>query len=288
MTQTTQDGQGTAPMAEEATMTRTPQDGQGSINIAEEVAGKHTPPDGLGSILIAEYENMHSRVFQQMASFESANVKTLMLYGVLLTFAISYYGATEAYLQSFVDIIFFLVYPVLLAGVAALTVANMGKIMILGDYLMIIENKINKAYAGEAELCGFSKENFEFVMGWEYWRLKFGNNKKGNAYTEATLGVIIIVLEIVVTVICAITRMKYLQDNLSYNQMHNPAVPLPDHVGRAWLLLGISICILLPVLAWGANKYISRSKQAKDRAEDFYNPQHREYSDRPDVKGVIH
>ena len=236
----------------------------------------HTPPDGLGSILIAEYENMHSRVFQQMASFESANVKTLMLYGVLLTFAISYYSSTEYYLQSFVDIIFFLVYPVLLAGVAALTVANMGKIMILGDYLMIIENKINKAYAREAELCGFNKENFEFVMGWEYWRLKFGNNKKGNAYTEATLGVIIIVLEIVVTVICAFTRMKYLQENMQ------------EHVGRAWLLLGISVGILLPVLAWGANKYLSRSKQAKLRAEHFYNPQHRDYSDRPDVKGVIH
>lgn len=276
MTYTTQDGQGPAPMAEEVTMTHTTQDGHSSINIAEEAAGKHTPPDAMGSILIAEYENMHSRVFQQMASFESANVKTLMLYGVLLTFAISYYSSTESYLQSFVDIIFFLVYPVLLAGVAALTVANMGKIMILGDYLMIIENKINKAYAREAELCGFNKENFEFVMGWEYWRLKFGNNKKGNAYTEATLGVIIIVLEIVVTVICAFTRMKYLQENMQ------------EHVGRAWLLLGISVGILLPVLAWGANKYLSRSKQAKLRAEHFYNPQHRDYSDRPDVKGVIH
>lgn len=98
----------------------------------------HTPPDGLGSILIAEYENMHSRVFQQMASFESSNVKILMLYGVLLYFGVSNYTDPAPYLQTFVDIIFFVLYPVLLAGVAALTVANMGKIMILGDYLMII------------------------------------------------------------------------------------------------------------------------------------------------------
>ena len=234
----------------------------------------HTPPDGLGSVLIAEYENMHSRVFQQMASFESANVKVLMLYGVLMWFAVSSYSAPEPYLQTFVDIIFFVLYPVLLAAVVALAVANMGKIMILGDYLMIIENKINKAYAGEAELCGFRRDRFEFVLGWEYWRLKYGNNKKGNGYTEATLGMAIIIIELAATVICAAVRMRYLRDSL------------PERVGLAWLMLGISITFLLVILVWGANKYLSHRKQALARAEQFYNPQQRQYSDLPDVEGI--
>jgi len=231
----------------------------------------HTPPDGLASILIAEYENMHSRVFQQMASFESSNVKILMLYGVLLWFSLSYYTDEAPYLQTFVDIIFFVLYPVLLAGVAALTVANMGKIMILGDYLMIIENKVNKAYADEALLCGYRKDRFEFVMGWEYWRLKCGNNKKGNAYTEATLGMAIIVLEIAATIVCASVRMKYLHNSF------------PEHVTRAWLMLGVSLLLLALVCTWGARKYLSRRKAAGHRAELYYNPYGLVYSDLPDA-----
>ena len=251
-------------------MTQTPADVPGSVLLAEEANTIHTPPDGLASILIAEYENMHSRVFQQMASFESSNVKILMLYGVLLYFGVSNYTDPAPYLQTFVDIIFFVLYPVLLAGVAALTVANMGKIMILGDYLMIIENKINKAYADEALLCGFRKDHFEYVMGWEYWRLKYGNNKKGNAYTEATLGMAIIILEVAATVICAVIRMKYLRGSV------------PEHVGRAWLMLGVAIVMLIGVLLWGANKYLSHRKEALARAEHFYNPLQRKFTDLPD------
>ncbi|MBR5429237.1 MAG: hypothetical protein IK116_01785 [Firmicutes bacterium] len=230
----------------------------------------HTPPDGLGSILIAEYENMHSRVFQQMASFESSNVKIFMLYGVLLWFSLSYYDDPTPYLETFVDIIYFVLYPVLLAGVVALTVANMGKIMILGDYLMIIENKINKAYAAEALACGFRQDHFEFVMGWEYWRLKFGNNKKGNAYTEATLGMAIIVLEVAATIVCAVIRMKYLRQ---YQ---------PERVGRAWLMLGVALALLALVCLWGARQYGSRRKQAAARADRFYNPHNILYTDLPD------
>ena len=231
----------------------------------------HTPPDGLSSILIAEYENMHSRVFQQMASFESSNVKILMLYGVLLYFSLSYYDDPTPYLQTFVDIIFFVLYPVLLAAVAALTVANMGKIMILGDYLMIIENKVNKAYADEALACGFRKDRFEYVMGWEYWRLKCGNNKKGNAYTEATLGMAIIILEVAVTVICCCIRMRFLHQNQ------------PDHVVRAWLMLCIALAMLIGVIVWGVRKYVPARKAAAARAELFYNPRKMNYSDLPDV-----
>ena len=231
----------------------------------------HTPPDGLGSVLIAEYENMHSRVFQQMASFESSNVKILMLYGVLMWFAFSYYDSPTPYMQTYVDIIFFALYPVLLAGVAALTVANMGKIMILGDYLMIIENKINKAYADEAALSGFRKDRFEFVMGWEYWRLKYGNNKKGNAYTEATLGMAIIILEIAATIVCAVIRMNYLHNNQ------------PENVGRAWLMLSAALLMLAGVCLWGVKKYTSHRKEALARAERFYNPRQRSFTDLPDL-----
>lgn len=111
-------------------------------------------------------------------------------------------------------------------------------------------------------------------MGWEYWRLKFGNNKKGNAYTEATLGMAIIILEVAATVICAVIRMKYLRSSL------------PEHVGRAWLMLGVAILMLLGVLAWGANKYLSHRKEALARAEHFYNPKRPPFTDLPDVEPV--
>ncbi len=227
--------------------------------------------DGLAALLIAEYENMHNRVFQQMASYESANVKMLMLYGVLLWFSISYYDKVDiSYLQLFVDMIFFVLFPVLLGCAVALTVANMGKIMILGDYLMIIENKINKAFSAEAERFGFHQEHFEYVLGWEYWRLKCGNNKKGNGFTEATLSVAIILLEVLVTVFCAGIRMHYLRESL------------PANCPRAWLMLGVSLLFLAVICVWGLRQYLKRHGKATERAELFYNPEGKPFSDLPE------
>ena len=80
----------------------------------------------------------------------------------------------------------------------------------------------------------------------------------------------IIILEIAATIVCVITRMKYLQGSL------------PEHVSRAWLMLGVAIVLLIGVLAWGANKYLTHRKEALARAEHFYNPLKRKFTDLPD------
>ena len=158
-------------------------------------------------VLIAEYQNVHERVFRQISQYEENNVKTLMLVGVLLFFGITNYDTGNSYISLFVDGVFFGALPVIAICSALLGVADLVKVMILGDYLKIIENKINDSLSDEVDFFNFPRNR---ILDWEYWRLNFGYAKNTSAIAEISFSFIVVVLIVLVSVFTAIVRLLYI------------------------------------------------------------------------------
>lgn len=213
----------------------------------------------IAGILTTEYENMHARVFHQVDSYNSNNVKILMLVGVLLYFGITFFYKTEPQYALFVDLVFILVLPFFASCAIALAAANLCKIMILGDYLMVIETKVNKVFKEEAEKYGF-EGNQEYVLGWEYWRVKYGNAQKGNAFAEVSFTFIIIFVDIVVSILCAIIRLDYIRTTIGN----------PDIFIRGVCFIASAAVVFLLVCGWSAYQILCRRKNADRKVDNIY------------------
>lgn len=163
--------------------------------------------------LLVEYQNIHERVFRQIEQYEQTNVQTLMLVGVLLAFAITNFSETnDVNISLFVNFAIIIALPVISLCTIILSVTHLIKIMILGDYLMIIENKVNTVLKKRAEKLGFG----ERVLAWEWWRIRDGYAKKGlnGVFSIISFDLIIIILIVAVTIVSVIIREKFIIKNI--------------------------------------------------------------------------
>ena len=103
------------------------------------------------------------------------------------------------------------------------------KMIILGDYLMIIENKVNTVLKAETKKYGFGGR----VLAWEWWRIKEGYARKGTGvFSVISFSVIILVLISFVSLLCAFFRWKFIRTTNS----------------RIWLILLITVGVLWVVI----------------------------------------
>lgn len=214
--------------------------------------------------LLAEYQNIHARVSKQISQYDDTNVKMLMLVGVLMWFGISmWFGKDQfgeesnLYLSHFIDIIFFLALPAIAVSAIILSIADLVKVMILGDYLKVIEDKINAVLKDQAVALGFSRGR---VMDWEYWRLKHGHVKGKESLSEISFSFIIVTLIVLTAIFSAIIRLHFLRENAVYDGEHRLCL----------ILMIVFLVIFIAVLAISVVIYASRRKKtAENVKQDF-------------------
>ena len=192
--------------------------------------------------LLAEYQSVHARVTRQISQYDDTNVKMLMLVGVLLWFGISQFSKTDnPYIPQFVDMIFFVALPIIAVSSIILSIADLVKVMILGDYLKIIEDKINRVLMDQASVYEFPRNR---VMDWEYWRLKYGHVKGPGALSEISFSFIIVSLIVLTAFFSAIVRLRFLKDNeLFQGEYRTSLVLLIVFLVAFFAILGISVWI---------------------------------------------
>ena len=108
--------------------------------------------------LMVEYQNIHQRVLNQLELYETTNIRILALIGVLFCYGLTYFQETEnAYFHMIANLVFIVVIPFVTIASVAFAAANLVKIMIWGDFLKTIENKVNTVLKPEARFFGFDR-----------------------------------------------------------------------------------------------------------------------------------
>ena len=187
--------------------------------------------------LLTEYKNIHQRVFNQVAQYEQTNVKILMLVGVLVFFGLSNYSSKDSTITLYVDCTFIIALPLIAISMVLLSLADLVKVMILGDYLKIIENKVNTVLGEEAKTFQIEKQK---VLNWEWWRIEHGHVRKGlGASSEISFSLIIVILVIILSVFSSIIRLKYIR-----NTMYDSN---PGYYCMFFLLYGILVLVFVGV-----------------------------------------
>ena len=160
--------------------------------------------------LLTEYKNIHQRVMNQIESYESTNVRVLMLVGVLLYFGITNFNHTgDSYIFILVNLVFIAAIPFVALGSVAFAAANVVKIMIWGDFLKRIENKVNKVLRREGQYYGFEKGH---IMDWEYWRVEYGYAGSSNFLSAVTFDAFLVLATILCTIASVLLRLSYIKD----------------------------------------------------------------------------
>lgn len=209
--------------------------------------------------LLAEYNIVHERVLRQVTLYEETNVKILMLIGVLIFFGITNFRTKDYYIGIFVNTAFLVALPFIAICSVLLSLADLVKVMVLGDYLKIIEDKINKVLIHEATELKFCRGR---VMDWEYWRIKHGHAKGFGALSEISFSLIIVLLSIFVACFCVSIRMQYIQTVL--NDMH--VYQLYYNV-----LVGFGIAMLAALLIFVIGFFSRRAKTNRNVVEKEHN-----------------
>ncbi len=142
-------------------------------------------------VLLEEYRQVHERVSHQITLYESTNIKIFMLIGVLLYFSITEYYSYSAQISFFVDFVCFAALPIISIGSVLLSLADLVKVMILGDYLVVIESKINTVLKNQIKKYNFVRNR---ALDWEYWRIRYGHVNKYGLLSEISFSFIIVFL----------------------------------------------------------------------------------------------
>ncbi len=235
--------------------------------ISNEVNNRDQDPlrETVVNVLMAEYTNIHTRVFREMDIYESTTVKIFMLMGVLFYFGIINFTHLEkkiidSCVTFIVNLIFIGLIPFITIASVAVTAAHTVKIMIMGDYLKLIENKVNKVLASEAEIFEFPKKH---VLGWEYWRVEYGNANKSNIWSEITLSGFLIIAFNIAMLLSLYIRLQYLE-------IHHAG----ENLG--WWLLSVILFLFLIAVWFYFLRKVSKWRQKnikyanKDGVEYFH------------------
>jgi len=187
-----------------------------------------------------------------------------MLVGVLLFFGITNYSSEDSYISLFVNLTFIVALPVISLCAILLGVTHLIKVMILGDFLKIVENKVNKVLEDQSVKYGFGGR----VLSWEWWRVKDGYAKKGlkGVFSVISFDIIIIILIITITIISFFIRQNYI---LSINYIYS----IKNHIWfnlfvqfPKYFLFVSAICIIIAIIVYSFRrcKTINRSNNDKE------------------------
>ena len=223
-------------------------------------AGDAGLPSDLGrqivvNALLKEYENIHHRVLDQIQLYEATNIRILTLLGVLFFFGLTNFGELDAgYIFFVVNIVFIVLVPLLSIASLLFAAANLVKIMIWGDFLKRVENKVNAVLASEARFFGFDRGQ---VMSWEYWRVTCGYAGKSNLFSIVTFSVFLVVVFVLSSVVSVLLRLHFVQG------MAIVWYPF-------WLNVAIGVSVVFVATAWYSwTRYSAqRAKSVKGACDD--------------------
>lgn len=190
--------------------------------------------------LLTEYENIHQRVMNQIESYETTNVRLLTLVGVLLYFGVTNFSHTgDSYIFILVNMVFIVAIPFVALSSVAFTAANIVKIMIWGDFLKRIENKVNKVLRREAKYYGFERGH---IMDWEYWRVVHGYAGGSNFLSAVTFDAFLVLATILCTIASVLLRLTFIRNSVP------ESYPLYQSVSVLMLLVFLAGCCVSLVL----------------------------------------
>jgi len=112
-------------------------------------------------------------------------------------------------MTNIVDIVLFIALPIIAICSILLGISNLVKVMILGDYLKIIENKINLCLSTQACRFKFPRNR---VLDWEYWRFNHGYAHGIAIISEISFSFIIVTLIVLTCIATAVIRLKYIYE----------------------------------------------------------------------------
>ncbi len=159
--------------------------------------------------LLTEYENIHRRVLDQVQLYETTNTKILALLGVLFYFGISEFSETDGFMLFIVNVVFLVVVPAVSFASVLFAGANLAKVMVWGDFLKIVENKVNKVLGEEAQSYGFTGRR---VLCWEHWRVNCGYAGKQNAWSMVTFSGLLVVAFLLSSVVSVGIRLLFIHE----------------------------------------------------------------------------
>ncbi|MGI6628554.1 MAG: hypothetical protein ACOX4K_09470 [Bacillota bacterium] len=183
--------------------------------------------------LMIEYQNIHQRVLNQLELYETTNTRILALIGVLFYYGLTYFQEiNDAYIHVIVNLVFIVVIPFIAVASVAFAAANLIKIMIWGDFLKTIENKVNTVLKPEARFLGFDREQ---VLSWEYWRVAYGYAGKSNFFSVVTFSGFLVLAFIVAAVASLWLRLEFILERC--------AASYGLYRGVAILMASIFVCV---------------------------------------------
>lgn len=163
--------------------------------------------------LLAEYRNIHQRVLDQVQLYETNNTRVLALLGVLFYFGLKNLVETpDGYTFFIVNAVFIVLVPAIALASVLYTGANLAKIMVWGDFLKTIENKVNRVLKNEARFYEFTGGR---VMSWEFWRAKHGYAGTHDRWTIVTFSGLLVIIFLASAVVSVIVRLRFLYERCS-------------------------------------------------------------------------
>lgn len=175
---------------------------------------------------MTEYQSTHQRVFHQVELYESTNIRILTLIGVLLYFGISNFGNVgDRYIHTMVNLLFVVVLPFIAVASVAFTGANLVKVMILGDFLKRIENRVNAVLKSEAKRHGFEKDQ---ILSWEYWRVEHGYARGAKSLSQVTFSAFLVVAFIAASIAAVALRLGFILERnpVAYSAYLNASIAM--------------------------------------------------------------
>lgn len=177
-------------------------------------------PAGRGLVLdalLTEYRNIHQRVLDQIQLYETTNIRILALLGVLFYFGIRYLNETaDFYIFTIVNAVFIVLVPAIAFASVLFTGANLAKIMVWGDFLKTVENKVNRMLKPEAKLYEFPGER---VMSWEFWRVEYGYAGGRDRWSIVTFSGLLVVAFLASAVASVYLRLQFIHEH--YDGFHS-------------------------------------------------------------------
>jgi hypothetical protein len=165
--------------------------------------------------LLVEYQNIHQRVLDQLNLYESTNTKILALIGMLYFFGLTNFNTESPPFPLIVNLVFIVVIPFIAIASVAFAAANLMKIMIWGDFLKIVENKVNTVLRREAKFYKFGRNQ---VLSWEYWRVEYGYAGKFSFLPAVTFSGFLVLSFVIASAVSLWLRLRFIvySDAISY------------------------------------------------------------------------
>lgn len=183
--------------------------------------------------LMIEYQNIHQRVLDQIELYETTNTRILTLIGVLFYFGLTNFSnMSDAYTHVIVNLVHIVVIPFIAIASVAFAAAHLVKVMIWGDFLKTIENKVNVVLRPEARFYGFNRKQ---VLSWEYWRVAYGYAGRSNFSSAVTFSGFLVVAFILASIASVLFRLHFISSEC--------AGSLPLYRGLALGMLGLFLLV---------------------------------------------